>query len=113
MSDSTSHESKPKKHRSPSRKIRDTHLMAYWSDAENDIMYNWPKGSQTKSDGGLLHYTFSCKALEINFQKSNCGHSYAAKSFIEELIARGYDVKTLKFSVQLKPGARNTNVRPS
>lgn len=57
-------------------------LRVNWSKKEDDIVYKYPKGSQTKSDAMLLHSVFS-------------------KEFLDDLVDRGYDLKTLKFSVAI------------
>lgn len=60
-------------------------LSAHWSKKENDHMINWPVGVQTKADAWYLHGIFS-------------------KEFKEELERRGYDLKTLKFSIEPQQG---------
>ena len=98
--------------RKPPRKTRETHLMAYWNDKEDDVEFNWPFGSQTKCDSHLLYGVLSMKQLEVVTTSDFCRHRYAEKSFLEELDARGYDLTTLKFSIKLKPGARQVETKP-
>jgi hypothetical protein len=66
-------------------------LRAAWSKRENDILYSYPR----RCDGALLHYHFDVlrdRALE--------GVRPEGRSLIEELVERGYDIKTLRFSVE-------------
>jgi hypothetical protein len=57
-------------------------LRAYWSKREQDVMLDFPLGQRTSSDGHWLAYVFN-------------------REFTEELTRRGYDVKTLRFSVEV------------
>lgn len=62
-------------------------LIAKWSKRENAIEYRFP---DYKSNGGLLSWLFE-------------GYKYPhEKTFVQELDERGYDVKTLRFSVERK-----------
>jgi hypothetical protein len=60
-------------------------LRATWSKRENDVMLHYPLGQSTASDGHWLSGVFS-------------------KEFTEELQRRGYDVSTLRFSVEPMQG---------
>lgn len=60
-------------------------LRATWSKKENDIILHFPLGVGTKSDAHYLSGIFN-------------------KEFTDELVSRGYDVSTFKFSVEPKPG---------
>lgn len=60
-------------------------LRADWSKRENDIILHWPLGSQTKCDASWLSDLFN-------------------KEVTAELEKRGYDVKTLKFSIEPQKG---------
>jgi hypothetical protein len=65
-------------------------LRAVWSKREADILYHYPRSC----DGALLHYHFDVlrdRALE--------GVRPEGRSLIEELVERGYDITTLRFSV--------------
>jgi hypothetical protein len=64
-------------------------LKAQWSKRQDDIVYSWGEGV-SKADSHLLH-----GALTITMK-------WGDKSFQEELEARGYDIKTLKFSIYKK-----------
>lgn len=69
-------------------------LSAQWSKRENDIVFSWPDGLQTKVDGHLLHNRFD-----------NPPYNPDGKTppLIEELVRRGYDLKTLRFSIMKDP----------
>lgn len=56
-------------------------LLAYWSKKEKDIMLHWPGGISTKSDAHWLSGIFN-------------------KEFTEELERRGYNISTIKFSIE-------------
>lgn len=60
-------------------------LRAYWCKRENDIMLYHPLGMQTSCDAHWLSGVFN-------------------KEFTDELTKRGYDVATIKFSVEPKKG---------
>lgn len=61
-----------------------------------DLEYNWGDGC-SKSDGGLLHDTFS-------HAKNVLG-----STFVDEITARGYDITTLRFSI--RKSARSASPR--
>ncbi len=60
-------------------------LRAYWSKGERDIMLHWPGGESTRADGHYLSGLFD-------------------KEFTEEMKRRGYDLRTLKFSIEPMAG---------
>lgn len=57
-------------------------LRVDWNKRENDVMFHYPLGLQTKTDAHYLH------------------SSVFTDEFIEEIKKRGYDIKTLKFEIQ-------------
>ena len=59
-------------------------LHAHWSKKEDDLNIHWPAGSHIKPDGHLL-----CSVIE---------------PLMKELEKRGYDKKTLKFSIEPTAG---------
>jgi hypothetical protein len=69
-------------------RVKPTKLLARWSKRLNDMLYSYP----SKPDGGWLHSL-------VSWTKGPDGDS----SLIEELKARGYDVKTLRISVDVDP----------
>lgn len=60
-------------------------LRAWWSRKDGDVMLYHPLGSQTKTDAGWLSGIIN-------------------KAFTEELDRRGYDLSTLRFSIEPKKG---------
>lgn len=64
-------------------------LAARWSRRERDVEFVYP----SSPDGHLLHNAF-------NYAKMTNG-----KTLIEELKARGYDLTTLRFSIERKCAA--------
>lgn len=56
-------------------------LRVDWSKKENDLMIHWPAGSTTKTDAHWISGIFD-------------------KEMANELKRRGYDIKTLKFSIE-------------
>lgn len=64
-------------------------LRARWSKSEKDVLFTYPLGVGTKCDGAYL-------ADEV-----------FNKEFIQEMIDRGYDIKTLKFEIKINPEQEN------
>ena len=60
-------------------------LRVTWSKRENDVLVSWPVGLGTKSDAHWLSAKFG-------------------RDFTGELIRRGYDMTTMRFSVEPLPG---------
>ena len=56
-------------------------LRVTYSKRERDLMMHYPLGFMTKNDGHYLANTFS-------------------KAFTDELTQRGYDITTMKFSIE-------------
>lgn len=77
--------------RPPRRKDRDRILAAVWSEGEDDLKFYYP----SKPDGHWLYGWFSHARWP--------GGTDQNRSFLQELEERGYDVKTLRFSVERKP----------
>ena len=76
----------------------DTHLCAYWSKREKDIILAGPNGP----DRHLLHYVLNCEHPRPHV----LGEPWFDAAFTKELEKRGYDLTTLKFSIKRtrKPG---------
>lgn len=72
-------------------------LTVRWSKRERDFLI----GSPRRPDGHLAHLIFTGKRLREAFSKGGL-HNVFDPSFIDELKERGYDVETLRFSVQMK-----------
>jgi hypothetical protein len=60
-------------------------LRATWSKKDDTVSYHFPLGSQTKSDAGFLS-------------------GFITEDMARVLEARGYDITTLKFSIEPKKG---------
>lgn len=76
---------------------RDGELKCQWgklADHKPDLIYTRGEGIP-RADAHLLHSTISSKDYSPMDKQWH-------PSFIEELEARGYDIKTLKISVQKK-----------
>lgn len=85
-------------------KAKPGELRAYYGLADGDgpdVCYAWGDGV-AKADGRLLHGILSCDRMMLDFP--NIGHKYGP-SFLKELEERGYDITTLRFSIQKKSRA--------
>ena len=71
-------------------KAKPGQLKMGWSKREQDVMYAWGGDGADKSDASLLHAVLTVPL------------KYFDKTFQEELIERGYDITTVKFSIQKK-----------
>jgi hypothetical protein len=72
-----------------------TTLVAWWSPKEQDVEFCYPR----RADGHLLHGFFSYAKV---------GHD--GEPLLKELEARGYDLRTIRFSVSLKEKPRAPHV---
>lgn len=83
-------------------KAKPGELRACWGKADRhsgpDICYAWAPGIPSP-DARLLHSTLTSKRLTFDFPSTNTKYDL---SFVEELEARGYDITTLRFSIQRK-----------
>ena len=61
-------------------------LRVTWSKREDDLMFHYPLGVQTKCDGGYMSGVFA--------------------SLASELEKRGYDTTTIRFSIEPMAGNR-------
>jgi hypothetical protein len=71
-------------------------LTACWSKRENDILYSFP----SKPDGHLLNSVISAPRQRYDYTTDRVEYE---PSLREELAARGYDITTLRFSIERKP----------
>lgn len=81
-------------------KLKDGELRVYWGRVpheEPDIVLSWQGDRTMKRDTNLLHYAF-CSKHPDPFARPI--FSKMDPSLIDELKARGYDITTLKFSIQ-------------
>ncbi len=62
-------------------------LKVSYSKKEKDLMFDYPLGIRTKSDGHYLSDIFN-------------------EQFTNELKERGYDIESLKFEITVKPELR-------
>lgn len=74
-------------------------LRVTWSKRERDLMFHHPLGPQTKSDAHFLHVRLNTRRF-VPSEVRQPGDPFEDPSFFEELKARGYDVKTLRFSIE-------------
>ena len=78
-------------------------LMISWSEREQDFMVAYPR----RCDGAMIQGRFFNSEMifdliKYNTQKSIHDLPYKNnKSIIDELKERGYDMKTMKFSIEL------------
>lgn len=79
------------------KRTNDNTLRASWSKKEKDIVFGWPSGPSTKSDGHYLYGAMSRERFRPFEQKMD-------PSFLKELESRGYDLSTLRFSICKKEG---------
>ena len=81
--------------------LKDGELRVYWGrephDSTPDVMFAWQGERAMKRDASLLHYHLASKRPDLSAQPL---FSKMIPSLIEELDARGYDLKTLKFSIR-------------
>ena len=74
-------------------RVTDGTLLLRWDKREDDFKVWYPR----KPDGHLLFNRLCC---ELFCPKCHCASDY---SLINELEKRGYDTKTLRFSVSSQP----------
>jgi hypothetical protein len=83
-------------------KLKDGELRMYWGKLPGDcpdIIYSWQGEHSMKYDSRFLHYALSSEKPDPFVQPI---FSKMLPSFTDELIARGYDITTLKFSIMKK-----------
>lgn len=76
-------------------------LKAQWGSVDGsgpDVCYAWGEGV-SGADARFLSTVLCGERLRLAFPSME---TVAEKSFIEEMEARGYDITTLKFSIQKK-----------
>ncbi|HEX3058090.1 MAG TPA: hypothetical protein VHP62_01940 [Usitatibacter sp.] len=103
-------------------------LSARWSKArehgvsringqQGDILYEWGDGVG-HADGHLLHYALGCERMRLASSAEQAASGLVwdfAPSFLQELHDRGYDLTTLRFSIQKRQSvtATDTDSRPA
>lgn len=70
-------------------------LTAYWSGGQGDVMFN--STGDAVNGRRLLYHAFSVVKM---------GSELDAKSLLDELEGRGYDLTTIRFSINRKPDAK-------
>ena len=73
------------------RRTKANSLRAFWSKKEKDIMFYWPSGPHTKTDGHFLYGRMSIGPFNYDGKLDT--------AFLKELEDRGYDLTTLLFSI--------------
>ena len=83
-------------------KAKPGELKAQWGKVEGDedLAFAWGDGV-SRCDARLLNSILANKRFYPSF-KGALGTYETEQSFVDELEARGYDIRTLKFSVQKK-----------
>lgn len=69
-----------------------------------DVCYQWGAGGANKCDASLLHHVIGSPRLEACYgtDREKHGPYKFGPSLLEELEKRGYDLSTLKFSIEQK-----------
>lgn len=93
-------------------KVHDRQVKAYYGrlDGENDIIYAWGKDVGKRRGGNTLHYLLGSKRPTLaitpeEVAKSLDGRFFYGPSVLEALDAAGYDLTTLRLSIELKKEA--------
>lgn len=77
-------------------------LRAYYGKADRhsglDVCYAWGDGT-SGADARLLHHALATERLTFNFPTTETKWEH---SFLTELEERGYDLTTMRFSIQKK-----------
>lgn len=84
-------------------KLKDGELRMYWGREPHDapdVILAWQGNRMMKRDTAMLH-SFMCSMRPDPFAKPL--FSKMEPSMIDELKARGYDITTIKFSIQKMP----------
>jgi len=92
------------------KKVKPGQLLIYYGKLPGDtpdILGSWGGEGADKRDSKLLMNLFCSKRLRLAFsdddKKESGGRPYLwDKSLIDELTERGYDITTLKFSIEMK-----------
>lgn len=73
-------------------------LTAVWDARQKDFLVKYPR----RCDGSLLMYHLLSDVMLHDFLKKEGDRGYTTFNLKKELEDRGYDLKTLKFSIELK-----------
>ncbi len=72
-------------------------LSIIWDKRQKDFVVKYPRSC----DGALILNTICDDVLKFNISK-DCPYNFDNFNLVKELEERGYDLTTLKFSVELK-----------
>lgn len=85
--------------------MKETTLAIKWSKREKDLMIHYPRSC----DGSLIMHHICNDVLRFDFHKwhddkfkNTLSPPYEVFNLKQELEKRGYDITTLKFSIELK-----------
>ena len=84
------------------RKMKDGELAMYWGRVDGDapnVVYEWRGDSSMRCDSRLLHHMMATERVD---PCASPLYSKMIPSLIDQLIDRGYDITTLKFSIMKK-----------
>lgn len=73
-------------------------LTVVWDARQKDFLVKYPR----RCDGALLMYHLLNDVMLHDFLKKHGERGYTVFNLKKELEDRGYDLNTLKFSIQLK-----------
>jgi len=81
-------------------KYNENKLSVIFDKRQNDFVVKYPRSC----DGALAIHHLVNDTLEyrIPSKEREYPHNFEVTNFIKELEKRGYDIKTLKFSIELK-----------
>lgn len=86
-------------------KIKDGELLVYYGkdqDRQGPDVCFWAGPGCDRSDARLMHYALCTERMCMNFDSNRQMDYKFDPSLIKELESRGYDLSTLKFSIQKK-----------
>ena len=87
-------------------KAKPGELKLAWSKRERDLEIAWGGEGAASWDGHLLHSHFCSRPVHPRNMLDDIRNlPFDATTFTQELEKRGYDLKTLKFSIQKKKTA--------
>lgn len=94
--------------RATRRHAKPGQCLVYYGKLPGDspgICYAWGDEGATKRHGGLLSYLFGGQRIRLVYgeEREKAGYPYIwDKSMLEELEAAGFDLTTLRFSIEMK-----------
>lgn len=73
-------------------------LVAYWSKGRKDVIFSSTDGPGATTGRRLVYHAFAVTKM---------GEGEDAKTFLDDLEARGFDLSTIRFSINRKSTADN------